>query len=131
MAIKALDFLVIEYGLKHIHQDFNSCFGGNWWVKTDSYYNDSGCFTIHHLPQRGELDFYYSKEFSTIRESLCERLLDISSVEKEIWEKHKKFLCFKNPFFWNSEKKVFQALAEIIKVQIEKNGEFFGIKVQK
>ncbi len=128
---KLFNFLVKDYGLKHKYQVFKNCYGGNWWVYTHSYYNESGCFTIHHLPQRGELDFYYSKEFSNKRENLCERIIDISSVEKEIWDKHKKFLFFNNPFFWWSSDKILKVLAEVIESQIKKHCQFFGIKVNK
>jgi hypothetical protein len=126
---KQFDFLVNDYGLKHVYQEFNNCYGGNWQVFTHSYYNDSGCFTIHNLPQRGELDFYYAKEFSKVRENLCEHLIDVSSIEKEILDKHFKILFFRNPFFWWSRSKVLKALAEVIKAEINKKGEFFGIKV--
>ena len=128
---KQFDFLVTDYGLKHAYQDFNNCFGGHWWVCTHSYYNESGCFTIHNLPQRGELDFYYAKEFSNIRKDLCEQRINISAIGTEIWEKNEKFLFMKNPFFWWSEKKVLKSLAEVIEAEIKSTGQFFGIKVTK
>lgn len=128
---KHLGFLVKDYGIKYAYQDFKNCYGGNWRVYTHCFYNESGCFTIHYLPQRGELDFYFAKEFSNVRENLCERLIDINSVEKEIWKKHEKLLFFKDPFFWWNNKKILQALAEVIKAQIKKRGEFFGVKVKK
>lgn len=127
---KQFKFLETEYDLKHVYQDFSNCYGGNWWVYTHSYYNESGCFTIHNLPQRGELDFYYAKEFSNVRKNLCEHQINISSIEKEIWNKHNKILFFRNPFFWWSEKKILHALAEVIQVQINRYGEFFGIKIK-
>ena len=51
--------MAIEMGLQY--KDFKNCFGGNWWVYTHSLYNDSGCFTIHCLPQRGEVDCYFTE----------------------------------------------------------------------
>lgn len=126
---KSFDFLVEQYGLTYTYQHFENCFNGAGSVYTYSYYNESGCFTIHHLPVRGELDFFYAKNFSNNRLDLCEEMLDITSVEKEIWNKRSKFLGITKPFFWLSDKKVLSALAEVIKSQIEKHGEFFGIKV--
>lgn len=128
---KQFDFLVKDYNLKYVYQEFKNCYGGNWCVYTHSFYNDSGCFTIHNLPQRGELDFYYAKKFSKVRKDLYEQLIGITSIEKEIWDKNSKFLFFRNPFFWWSSSRVLKTLAEVIKKQIEDNGEFFGIKVIK
>lgn len=126
---KTFNFLVKDYGLTHRYQEFHNCFGKGWYAYTHSYYNDTGCFTIHVLPQRGELDFYYSKSFSDMRENLCEKLINVTSIERNIWEKHKKFLFFKNPFFWWNGDKVLQALGEVVKSQIKNYNEFFGIKV--
>lgn len=125
---KQFDFLVKDNGLKYVYQEFYNCYGGNWRVYTHSYYNQSGCFTIHTLPQRGELDFYYAKEFSTVLENLCELLIDISSIEKEIWDKHNKILFFRNPFFWWSRNKVLKALAEVIRQKLIKKMNFLGLK---
>ena len=122
-------FLVKEYNLKSCYQVFDHCFDGNRRVYTYSFYNDGGCFTIHNLPQRGELDFYYAKHFSHDRKALCEKVIDVSVVEKSIWQKNSKVLGFKNPFFWRSGKRVLCTLAEVIRRQIESRGEFFGIKV--
>ena len=43
---KEFTYLAQKYNLKYKYQDFENCFGGNWWVYTHSLYNDSGCFTI-------------------------------------------------------------------------------------
>ena len=49
---------------------------------------------------------------------------------KEIWDKNSKIWFFKNPFYhWNSEK-IIKTLIEVIKVLIEKNNEFFGVKIK-
>ncbi len=131
MDIKELfGFLVKQYGLTYVYQDFKNCFDGNWQVYTHSFYNESGCFTIHNLPQRGELDFYYAKKFSNNRKDLCEKMIDIRSAEEEIWKKHSNVLGIRNPFFWWSEKKVLSTLVEVIKSQIKKKGEFFGIEIK-
>lgn len=127
---KYFDFLVKDYGLDYKYQEFHNCYNGNWNVYTYSYYNKSGCFTIHSLPQRGELDFYYAERFSTNLNELYEKMINISSIEKNIWEKYTKIGIFNNPFFWWSNRKVLETLAEVLKVHISKYGEFFDIKVK-
>ena len=123
-------FLIKDYGLSYEYQRFENCFGGNWIVITHSFYNNSGCFTIHSTLQR-EMDFYYSTKFSTDRDVLCERGVDITTIEPEIWKKHSKIWIFERPFFWCSDKRVLNALAEALKVHLEKNNDFFGIQVKR
>lgn len=122
-------FLVKDFGMNYQHQEFRGCYGGHWNIYTYSYYNESGCFTIHTLPQRGELDFYYSHIFATERELLCERIIDIRLIESEIWDKYTKIGRVNNPFFWWSKRRVLTVLAEVIKVHVSKYGEFLGIQV--
>ena len=112
---KLFNFLVEDYKLTYKHYVFENCYNLGYTVYTHSFFNRSGCFTIYSLPQRGELDFYYAK------------LLDICSIEKEIWDKHTKFGFIKNPFFWRNEEKVLTVLAEVLKAHINKHSEFFGI----
>lgn len=122
--------LANKYNLSYRYQDFKNCFGGNWWVYTHSLYNDSGCFTIYCLPQRGEVEFYFSEKFSTDRKELCEKPINAYQVEKEIWSKNEKIWFFKNPFFyWNSER-IVKTLIEVINISIEKNNEFFVVKIK-
>ena len=122
------DFLMKDYNLSYRYQEFINCYGGSWTVQTHSFYNDSGCFTIHIEIQRG-MDFWYASRFSTEREELCEKAIDVSSIEPQIWDKHEKILCFKRPFFWWSDTKVLRALAEALKEHLANNDEFFGIQV--
>lgn len=132
---KAFEFLVRDYGLKYEYQAFFDAFndGRGWNIFTYSYYNESGCFTVHTLPQRGELDFYCSENFSTNYQNLYERNINIyiTTLEEEIWKKHSKIWIFNKPFFWCSTRRVTQAVADVLKVHIEKFGEFYGIKVDK
>ena len=121
--------LANKYNLNYQYQDFKNCFGGNWWVYTHSLYNDSGCFTIHCLPQRGEVDFYFADKFSTDRKELCSKAINVYEVEKEIWEKKAKIWFFKNPFYYCNQDKIIKTLIEVINVSIEKNNEFFGIDI--
>lgn len=120
---KIFDFLEKDYGLKHSYQSFKNCFNGYWWVYTHSYYNENGCFTIHNLPQRGEIDFYFSKKFSNIREELCEVSIDIQKVGCEIWIRNK-------PLFGYRQSSMLKTLSEVIKSEIKESGQFFGVKVK-
>lgn len=122
------DFLIKEYGLIYKHQSFINCYGGNWKVETHSFYNDSGCFTIYIECQRG-MDFWFSSQFSTNYEALCEREIDVSLIEPEIWDQHEKIMFFKWPFFWWNNDKVLCTLAEVLKVHLTKNKVFFGVQV--
>ena len=125
---KMFDFLVKDYNLSYRYQKFLNCYGGNWTVQTFSFYNDSGCFTIHNEIQRG-MDFWYATRFSTERKELCEKELDVSLIEPQIWEKHARIGPFKNPFFWWSNNRVLSTLAVALKLHIAKNNEFFGIQL--
>ena len=86
--------LASKYNLTYQHQDFKNCFGGYWWVYTHSLYNDSGCFTIHCLPQRGEVDCYFTEKFSTDRKELCGQIINVFEVEKDIWNKNERIWIF-------------------------------------
>ena len=122
------DFLKKNYNLSYEYQEFTNCYGGGWTVQTHSFYNDSGCFTIYIEVQRG-MCFWYSSHFSTDREELCEREIDISSIEPYFWRKNEKILFFKNPFFWWNSKRVLKTLAEALKAHLAKDNCFFGIQV--
>lgn len=127
----ALDFLCKDYGLKYTFQKFEKYPFGNWCVDMYSFYNESGCFSVYNLTQRDEVAFYFSRKFSDNIDELKEKSISIESVEKDIWEKHRKTGFLKIPFFWGSNMQVFRALAEVIKTQIEKYGSFFEISVTK
>ena len=98
---KTLEFLVQDYKLNYRYQVFHNCYGGGWTVYTHSYYNDSGCFTVHSMPQRGELDFYFAKKFSCERKAIYEKIIDIAFIEPDIWNARGKIWIFNNPFFSN------------------------------
>ena len=121
---KTFAFLITDYHMNYAYQKFPHCPFGNWIIGTHSYYNDSGCFTIHILYQRNEIDFYYAKAYSTIREKLCESLIDEQEAYPEIWWKAKqKFMFSYRPQLY------LNTLAEVIKKQIEETGSFFGVNV--
>lgn len=122
-------FLMDDYGFQYAEQKFHNCCGGNWTVITYSFYNGNGCFTIHTLPQRGEVGFYCCDKFSSDRESLCARSVDIRTIEEEVWDKHSRLWLFRNPVFWYSQRKVIAALAEVIRTHLSKHDDLFGIKL--
>ena len=123
------DFLVKDYNLSYKYQEFENCYGC-WSVRTHSFYNDSGCFTIEFVIQR-EMNFCCSSQFSTVHKELCERDVDVTLIEPQVWEKHEKIWIFKRPFFWWSEEKVLKALAEALEVHLGKGNDFFGIPVKR
>lgn len=124
-----LSTLAQKHGLKYQYQDFENCYGGEWWVCTHSLYNESGCFTIYCLPQRAEVEFYFAERFSRNRSELCSKWINVYEFEKEIWESDRKIGFFKNPFYdWNQDR-IIKTLIKVITALIEKNNEFFGIKI--
>ncbi|MBE6797195.1 MAG: hypothetical protein E7531_02510 [Ruminococcaceae bacterium] len=126
---EVFDFLITDYGLEYKHQEFINAYDGNWTVQAYSFYNNSGCFTIHNLVQRDELDFYYSPKFSQELSELCGKGVNICTIEPEIWDKHTKIWRFKRPFFWLNNNKVLSVFAEVLKTHLSKNKEFFGIQI--
>ena len=115
-----------DYKLNYAFQTFN--LSGNI-ACAHSFFNESGCFTINSMESRGELDCYYSQYFSNDRDKLYGEIIDIYSVEMDIWNKHGNFGVLPNMFFWVNNKKILKVLAEVVKAQIKKNNEFFGVKV--
>lgn len=121
---KQFEFLVKDYNLKYSFHRFENFPFGNWSVDMHSYYNDNGCFSIYNIAQRGEIDYYYAKKYSSLIKELMERRIDVEAMGKEIWEKLRKKFLFKY------RHKLFnKTLAEVIKTQIEQHGEFYGIKI--
>ena len=121
---KIFDFLVYEYKLKYAKQQFNNCYNGTWTVITYSFYNESGCFTIYTLPERGDLDFYHSKKYSDELGKLCSSRVNVESIGTEIWQKAKKKI-----FFEYRHKLFLRTLAEVIRYNVQLNGSFCGVKV--
>ena len=123
--------LAEKYNLSYQYQEFNNCFGGHWFVYTHSLYNDSGCFTIHCVPQRAEVNCYFTSKFSTDRTELCSGdQINEFEVEREIWSKNEKIWFLKNPFYYWNEQNIIKTLIEVIEISIEKNNEFFGVKIK-
>ncbi len=135
----SLDFLITEYGFKYEKLGYDNCFNEGVGAFAYNYYNDNGCFTIGHIPVYGDVDYFRFKSLSQLnkyyelRQSGLNTIenykINIYNYEPQIWESHEKLLWFKNPFSWISSKKTLRVLAEVIRAQIEKDGQFFGIKV--
>lgn len=126
---KEFNCLAQKYNLEYRYQEFDNCFGGSWFVYTHSLFNDSGCLTIHCLPQRGEIDCYFSSKFSHNREQLCETLVNVFDIERDTWLKHQKVWKFKNPFFYWSLDRTINAILEVIEVSFDRTNEFAGLKL--
>ena len=84
---------------------------------------------------RDDVEYVYLKNIALLKTYMysrySERLkyqINITSIEGDIWEKYKKRSIFRGRFW--SDKKYLKILSEVIKVQIEQRGEFFGIKVK-
>lgn len=144
---EVLDFLSIGYGLKYTFSKFENYLGTNLSIDTYSYHNENGCFTITNFAVRGEIeylrldnvyslkDYLFSKysgnnnlDNEELRRYYDEKLnhkIRIFDYEPAIWKKHRLKL------FFGRHKTELQALAEVIQAQIDKHGEFFGIKVAK
>ncbi len=118
---KDYKFLVDKYGFKYEYNGFSSYFSLTGAFSAYSFYNEYGCFTVLHAVQRNEIEYYISKEFSKKQEILIEKLISETV-----------FLLLRylrrNPRNWFKRDDVL--LAEYIVDQIEKKGEFFGIKVK-
>lgn len=120
-------FLVEKHNLQYAYQQID--YGRGFVSSEHSYYNDSGCFTISSMEQRGELDFYYAKAFSTERELLHDRSVNVFVTEESVWNEYGKIGIFPNIFFWWNKKRILGVLAKIICRQISNTGVFFDIKV--
>lgn len=133
---KNLDFLCLDYNLKYKASEFTNYLSTNGSVETYSYYNDFGCFTISNFAVKGELDYLVFKSIDEMQQcflskaSISNFLINIFNYEQEIWKKNQKLLFFKNPFCWLNTNKTLRVLSEVIKSQIKKNGNFFGIKIK-
>ena len=112
--LKHMGFLLTEYNVQFKAQKFN--FFGNFWSYTYSFYNENGCFTIRHIPQKDDTGWYVSDAFS--------------EVEDELLQKHLiQGLYIQGPYWlWGTGIK---RLAASIRSQIAASGDFFGIKVEK
>lgn len=137
-------FLVEDYGLEYQLQKYRNCYGGGWYVEIHCFYNKNGCFSIYELGQRDEWDYFFAPRYSEKMEELKAVRLDICAVEKELWkeplkiieEYNQKAINYKTlgqllNYAYSSQRLILETLAKVIKVQIEKAGLFYGLKVEK
>lgn len=124
-----LRMLAEKHNLHYQCQKFQNCFNGGWLVYTYSLYNESGCFTISYLPQRGEVDCYYAEKFSNDQRELCDKVVNIFATEKDIWRRHETFWIIKKPFYYWVPSRIVKVLIEVINVSIEKSKGFFGVTI--
>lgn len=119
---KAFKFLIDQYDFKYgfnRFSEFNDFLGP---FDAYSFYNDYGCFTILHAVQRNEMEYYISQEFSNRQEILFE-----IKISEQVFKILKKIRV--NPL--NMFKGDNTLVAKFIADEINKNGEFFGIKVKR
>lgn len=112
--LKILGFLNEEYGMKFHFQSFDVYMGFRGPINTYSFYNDHGCFTLHHVVQRGEWGWYVSSKIHT---NLCELLT--KEIRQSDYIQHST-ISYKNHL---------KMLAAIIRKQVESSQQFFGIIV--
>ena len=118
---KNFKFLFDKYHFKYGYNNFSSFYDFLGPFDAYSFYNEYGCFTILYAVQRNEVEYYISKEFSNKQKILFE--INISEQIFKILKNLRKNLL-------NLVKKDNVLLSNYIVEQIEKNGEFFGIKVK-
>ena len=115
LILKYLGFLTEEYGFCFRFQSFDDYNGFCGPIDTYSFYNQHGCFTLHHVVQKGEWRWFRSREFSTNQYNL---------LEKEL-----------NPNLYISNhhwlyRTVLKQMAASIKRQTLTTGTVFGIKTK-
>lgn len=109
--LKHLGFLIDDYKLKYSHiADSNDRYG----AETFSFYNDSGCFTLHCLSLLGEWGWFYSDSFSTKQTDLLKNEIDQTEYIKGAVFGYRSML---------------KKLGKSIHEQIEQSGSFFNISV--
>lgn len=112
--LKYLGFLISEYSFKYqiiIEPEYKGFYGPS---ETYSFYNDFGCFTLHHLAQRGEWGWYYSEKFSFNQTELLTNEIDASKYVK------RQSFCYRS---------MLRKLAISIRDQIERTNSFFNIRI--
>ena len=112
--MKYLGFLVEDYQMQFSFQTFDEYNGFAGPINTYSFYNEYGCFTIHHIVQRNEWGWYISRNMSEDQYEL---------LENEIIQTD--FITAK----CLSPKKMLKALAGSVQFQISASKSFFGIRI--
>ena len=111
-----LSFLTTEYGMNYIRQEFGEYMGFCGPVECFSFYNSDGCFTLHHLEQRGEWGWFYAPQFSEDQYMLLQKEIDQRQYISGTVFGHRHML---------------RLLRNCIIMQIGESGSFFGISVER
>ena len=114
--LKFLGFLTEEYNLQFSFQSFPNYYNFYGPMDTYSFYNKYGCLTIHNAVQRGESAVYMSDKFYTDQYKLMQREISIAEYSTKWYWTFKGWL---------------KGVAKIIKEQIEKEGNIFGLRIDK
>lgn len=112
--LKYLGFLVSKYSFDFQSQKFDEYFNFKGPIYTYSFYNKNGCFTLQHIVQLGEWNWYTSKDFSTIQYNLLKKHIKQTDYIKYSW----------------SNRNMIKKLAQSIKNQINNSSCFFGIDIE-
>lgn len=111
LVLKYLRFLVNEYGMKFRFQSFSDYHGFYGPIDTYSFYNESLCFSLHNIVQRGEWGIFLAHSFSENQYSLLEREICQSDYTE------KSYITFSG---WLKE------FAKIIYNEVNSNKTIFG-----
>lgn len=113
IVLEYLKFLLDEYGFNYRFQMFDSFHDFHGPIEAYSFYNRYGCFTLHHIVQRGEWELYISDHVSTNQSELTANKIDLTLyISRPCW-RIRTFL---------------KRLSYSIKYQISSTGHFFGIQ---
>ena len=115
LILKYFGFLIKECGMKFQFQTFPEYYGFCGPIDTYSFYNNNGCFTFHHIVQRGEWSWYRSSRFSNDQYELLER------------EINRRDYLFRDYFFTSSWLKI---LSNIVKGQVKRSNSALGISLR-
>lgn len=113
---KHLGFLTKEYGLNYIRQEFGDYMDFHGPAECFSFYNSDGCFTLHHLEQRGEWGWFYAPQFCKSQDGLLKTEIDQQQYI------HGRVFGYRH---------MLRLLGKSIQRQITESGGFFGISVVK
>lgn len=73
LVLHHLDFLIYHYGFQFTFNSFKNYKGFYGPSDIYSFYNSKGCFSLHHLVQKGEWGIYISSRYSIDQFGLLEK----------------------------------------------------------
>ena len=66
---KYLGFLEKKYHMNYNYALFDNYLGTNAKLQTFTFYNDNGCFLIHDVPVKGEVEYVYLDDIEIVKQS--------------------------------------------------------------